>query len=205
MIKFLLAGIVALVVVIIVIIPMYLGPDDLKKCLKPEPTASCGIADAIVTVSGGDTPARTSEAIRLYQEGWADTLIFSGAAQDTSGPSNAEAMKKQALASGVPAESIITEEFSQTTAENARNTSQFIVEQDLKRVVLVTSAYHQRRASLEFGSRLGEMVKIVNHPVATDKQWSGFWWWTTTDGWWLAFGELAKIIAFYSGKDTLGL
>jgi uncharacterized SAM-binding protein YcdF (DUF218 family) len=205
MIKFILAGIIALIVIITAIIPMYLAPDDLRKCSKPEPTAACGVADAIVTVSGGDTPARTTEAIRLYKDGWADTLIFSGAAQDTTGPSNAEAMKNQALAEGVPAESIITEEFSRTTAENARNTSQFIVDQDLKRVVLVTSAYHQRRASLEFGARLGDTVKIVNHPVATDKQWPGFWWWTTPGGWWLAISELVKIVAFYSGRDTFGL
>lgn len=205
MIKFLLAGVVALVALITIAIPAYLAPNDLKHCPKPEPTASCGVADAIVAVSGGDTPARTSEAIRLFKQGWADRLIFSGAAQDTSGPSNAEAMKAQALSEGVPAASVITEEFSRTTAENAKNTSQFIVDNDLKRVILVTSAYHQRRASLEFGARLGDTVKIVNHPVASDKQWPGFWWWTSPTGWWLAVGELVKILAFYSGKDTLGL
>lgn len=205
MIRWLFLAIIGLAIAITVIIPVYLAPDDLRTCPRPEPTASCGVADAIVAVSGGDTAARTGEAIRLYKEGWADSLIFSGAALDTSGPSNAQAMKKQALAEGVPERAIITEEFSRTTAENARNTSQFIVEQDLKRVILVTSAYHQRRASLEFGSRLGESVSIVNHPVAIDKQWSGFWWWTTGNGWWLAIGELIKILAFYGGQDTFGL
>ena len=205
MIKWLFTFILILLVGITVIIPVYLAPDDLRKCQKPEPTASCGVADAIVAVSGGDTPARTAEAIRLYQEGWADTLIFSGAARDASGPSNAEAMKKQALRSGVPERAIVTEEFSRTTAENAKNTSQFIAEQGLRKVILVTSAYHQRRASLEFGARLGPDVIIMNHPVATDKQWPGFWWWTTTRGWWLAIGELIKILAFYSGQDTLGV
>lgn len=203
--KILIAAIVVLLVLITAIIPAYLAPDDLKLCSKPEPAASCGVADAIVAVSGGDTRARTTEAIQLYKQGWADTLIFSGAALDTSGPSNAEAMKKQAIDEGIPEESIITEEFSRTTAENARNTSAFIVRQELKRVVLVTSAYHQRRASLEFGARLGDAVKIVNHPVPTDNQWPGFWWWTTPRGWWLAISELVKIIAFYSGKDTFGL
>lgn len=205
MIKLLLVGIVVLIAVITAIIPMYLAPNDLSGCEKPEPTSRCGVADALVVVSGGDTPARTSEGIKLYKQGWADTLIFSGAAQDQSGPSNAEAMEKQAIAEGVPEDVIITEEFSRTTAENAQNTSEFIVRQDIKRVILVTSAYHQRRASLEFGSRLGDTVKIVNHPVAKDKQWPGFWWWTTPRGWWLATSELVKIIAFYSGKDTLGL
>lgn len=205
MIRWLFIGIITLIAAIITVIPAYLAPDDLRKCSQPEPTASCGVADAIVAVSGGDTSARTAEAIRLYDAGWADTLVFSGAARDESGPSNAEAMKKHALAEGVPERAIVTEEFSRTTAENAKNTSQFIVEQDIKKVVLVTSAYHQRRASLEFGARLGEGVKILNHPVATDKHWPGFWWWTTTRGWWLATGELVKILAFYSGQDTLGL
>lgn len=205
MIRWLLLAIAALLIGITVIIPVYLAPDDLAKCDKPQPTASCGVADAIVAVSGGDTRARTAEAIRLYDEGWADTLIFSGAAQDASGPSNAEAMKMQALEQGVPEAAIVTEEFSRTTAENALNTSRFIVERDLKKVLLVTSAYHQRRASLEFGSRLGPSVVIVNHPVAVDKHWPGFWWWTTARGWWLALGELVKILAFYSGQDTFAI
>ena len=205
MIKWLFAIIIALLVGITIIIPIYLAPDDLRKCKEPEPTASCGVADAIVAVSGGDTSARTDETIRLYKAGWSDTLIFSGAARDTSGPSNAEAMKKRAVEAGVPEHAIVTEEFSRTTAENALNTSHFIVDRQLKRVVLVTSAYHQRRASLEFGARLGPSVTIINHPVATDSQWPGFWWWTTYRGWWLVLSELIKILAFYSGQDTLGL
>lgn len=179
-------------------LPAYLGPDDLRSCTAPDANAKCGRADAIIAVSGGDTSARTSEAIQLYQEGWADTLIFSGAAADPSGPSNAEAMQRQAVSSGVPYGSIITDEFSQNTQENAQNIARFIKGLELKRVIIVTSAYHQRRASLEFGSKLGTSVQIVNHPVPTDKQWQGAWWWLKPSGWWLAGSELIKIIAFYS-------
>lgn len=32
-------------------------------------------SDAIVVVSGGDTNARTNEAIKLYREGWAPLII----------------------------------------------------------------------------------------------------------------------------------
>jgi uncharacterized SAM-binding protein YcdF (DUF218 family) len=65
-------------------------------------------------------------------------------------------------------------------------------------VILVTSAYHQRRASLEFNKRAAGTVQVRNHPVATDKQWSGLWWMTPT-GWYLATTEFFKIIAFYVG------
>lgn len=200
--KYLFFGLAALVVFIITAISIYLSPDDLKSCEEPQAIGTCSRVDAIVAVSGGDTNARADGAIKLYKAGWADTLIFSGAAADSSGPSNAEAMARRAVASGVPETAIITEEFSRTTAENALNTSKFIADQSIGRIILVTSAYHQRRASLEFGTTLGPAVAIINHPVATDKHWVGFWWWTTGRGWWLAIGELVKILAFYSAQGA---
>lgn len=181
-------------------IPRYLGPDDIKKCgTHPVATGNCRATDAIITVSGGDTIARTSEAVKLYKNGWAPLMIFSGAAADTSGPSNAKAMKRFAVANGVPESAIVIEEFSQTTAENAVNTSIFVNQKGLGRVLLVTSAYHQRRAKLEFGIRLGEKVAIINHPVAHDTQWDEKWWLTST-GWQLAIGELFKIMLFHINR-----
>ncbi len=183
----------AIALVLTVGLSMYLGPDDIAGCAAPETGGTCGAADAIIAISGGDTSARTAEAIRLYEAGWAPKLIFSGAAADKSGPSNAAVMKKQAMAEGVPENSIIIEDLSATTAENAQNTSALVKEMGLKRVILVTSAYHQRRASIEFGRRLGGDVTIVNHPVANDSQWSS-WWWVTPYGWALGIGELVRIM-----------
>src|SRR5690606_19019861 len=110
-------------VLFIIGVGAYLAPDDLADCgARPTGVEGCDKKDAIVTVSGGDTSARTSEAIKLYKRGWADYLVFSGAAQDTSGPSNAEAMRRQALADGVPETAIFVEELSKNTRENAAET-----------------------------------------------------------------------------------
>lgn len=178
----------------------YLSPNDLAECnIKPSLSTTCEKADAIIAVSGGDTAARTTEAISLYYNGWANKLIFSGAAQDKAGPSNAEAMRRQAEAAGVPSAAIITEDFSATTKENAVNTREVLQEQGISSVILVTSAYHQRRAGLEFESQSGGQVSIRNHPVTADRQWAGGWWWTTPTGWYLAISEFVKIIAFYLG------
>lgn len=174
-------------------LPLYLGPNDLAGCNTPETSGRCQTADAIIAISGGDTSARTAEAIGLFKAGWAPKLIFSGAAADKSGPSNAEVMKKQAMSDGVPASAIIIEDLSTNTAENAQNTATVVQKMGLKRVILVTSAYHQRRASIEFGKRLGRDVTIVNHPVANDSQWSS-WWWVTPYGWVLGIGELIRIL-----------
>ena len=200
--RFLLLSLTLVVVVIITSISVYLSPDDLKQCPEPEPLGKCARVDAVVAVSGGDTSARADEAIRLFKDNWAPLLIFSGAAADENGPSNAEAMARRAINAGVPEANIIIEGFSRNTAENALITSRFIADRSLNKIILVSSAYHQRRASLEFSATLGPAVTIVNHPVATDKHWVGFWWWTTPRGWWLAGGELVKILAFYSAQGA---
>lgn len=177
---------------------LYLSPNDLSGCgATPSEKSSCKKADAIVAISGGDTLARTHEAIRLYQNGWADKLIFSGAALDKTGPSNAEVMRREAANAGVPEDAIITEELSATTKENAANTQAIFSNNYISSVILVTSAYHQRRAGLEFRTLPGN-VELRNHPVMQDKQWSS-WWWLTPTGWYLAIGEFVKIIAFYLG------
>lgn len=187
------------VVLAVLLVGAYLAPDDLAKCGdKPTAQPGCQAADAIVAVSGGDTNARTDEAVMLYKHGWAPKLIFSGAAADKSGPSNAQAMRERALAAGVPKQAIITEELSETTRQNAQLSGSVLASNDDRRVILVTSAYHQRRAGLEFRNYAGANTQIVNHPVTRDNQWSQ-WWWLTPTGWWLALSELVKILLVYIG------
>jgi uncharacterized SAM-binding protein YcdF (DUF218 family) len=187
---------IIIVVAVIVGLSIYLQPDNLSHCGKiPGAGTNCQSVDAIVAVSGGDTEARADEAINLYKNGWSDTLIFSGAAQDKTGPSNAAVMRTQALAAGVPDTSIYLDEYSETTKQNAENSQTIFTKLNIKSVILVTSGYHQRRASLEFNKRTHDVV-ILNHPVLTDKDWS-FWWWVSPRGWWLAGSELVKITAFY--------
>lgn len=193
------AGLFIAIAVIIFGIGAYLSPDGLKSCkAQPSEQSDCQAVDAVVAISGGDTTARTAQAISMYKNGWGEWLIFSGAAADKAGPSNAEAMKRQAVEAGVPAKSILTDETSETTKQNAANTTSLLAEHDIHSVILVTSAYHQRRAGLEFASLANNSVKIINHPVETDNQWSK-WWWLTPTGWWLALSELFKIAIFYVG------
>lgn len=193
-------AIIVLFLLTIVGLSVYLGPDGMRACgvIPDQNQFDCQKVDAVVAISGGDTQARTNQAISLYKNGWADKLIFSGAAADKSGPSNAEAMQTQAIKAGVPSEAILLDETSETTTQNAENTRELFDKNDIHSVILVTSAYHQRRAGLEFGKRAGTDIRIVNHPVMVDRQWSQ-WWWVTPGGWYLAVSEFFKIIAFYMG------
>lgn len=189
---------VLLIAVGVIALTAYLGPDDLRSCASSPTSGACKKADAIVVVSGGDTAARVAEGVELYDNGWADRLVFSGAAEDKTGPSNAEAMRRIALDAGVPDYAIVLEEFSETTRQNAENTRELLEEQNIRRIILVTSGYHQRRAGLEFEKRFDRSIEIINHPVAVDHDWSS-WWWLTPRGWYLAVSELSKSLVFYTG------
>jgi len=189
------------VAVFITLVSVYLQPNSFIGCgVTPTENAKCATSDAIVVVSGGDTQARTEAGVKLYKNGWAETLILSGAAQDKSGPSNAEAMKQQAIQAGVPSSAIVIDEESESTQQNAANTETIVANRGYNDVILVTSGYHQRRASLEFNKQ-AESVNIRNYPVTEDNDW-GWFWWATPRGWWLAGGELVKIIAYYLGATS---
>jgi uncharacterized SAM-binding protein YcdF (DUF218 family) len=196
-----LVSVAALAIAFIVLVSVYLQPSSFTGCgVTPSETGECSHADAIVVVSGGDTRGRTQAGIDLYKNNWADTLIFSGAAQDKSGPSNAEAMMLQAVQAGIPSSAILIDGSSESTQQNAMNTQTIVSSKGYTDIILVTSGYHQRRASLEFNKQ-AESVEIRNYPVTHDGDWSWFWW-LTPRGWWLAGGELVKIIAFYVGVTS---
>lgn len=198
MIKYIII-VVTTVVLIIVGLSVYLSPDDLAGChghlTGKEP---CKPVDAIVALSGGDTDARTDSAIQLYKQGWAQLLIFSGAAEDKTGPSNASVMRLRAINQGVPAGDILIEGYSETTKQNAEKTETIFDTHHIKSIILVTSGYHQRRASLEFHKRSQGRVAILNHPDSNDKDWSSRWW-MTDRGWYLAVTEFFKTLVFYAG------
>jgi uncharacterized SAM-binding protein YcdF (DUF218 family) len=64
---------------------------------------------------------------------------------------------------GVPAESIVLEDRSRTTRENALYTAELLKERELQRVLLVTSAVHMPRAIATFQAAGVDVV-----PAATD-------------------------------------
>lgn len=191
-------GALIVTITLIIGISMFLTPNNLLKCSeKPSLLDGCKKADVIIAVSGGDTAARTQKAIDLYMDGWADKLIFSGAASDRSGPSNAAVMRDQALDQGVSEQAIYIEDQSETTKQNAEKTQDILQDKNIREAILVTSRYHMKRTMLEFQNR-AENIEFRASPADVDNQWSA-WWWTTPYGWYLALSEIVKITIFYIG------
>lgn len=187
-IAFLFLGVIG----VLAILGYYLAPqDELRR------------VDAIVAVSGGDNEARTETAVELYQSGWADQIIFSGAARDPQSPSNAEIMKREAIEMGVSKRRILTEELSQDTRDNASNVAELAKDNNIDSMILVTSPYHQRRAFIEFQNAFeGQEVTILNYS-AKDQKWRRSQWWISPRGWYLTTSESLKI-AFTELQNFIG-
>ena len=149
-------------------------------------------SDTIVAISGGDTAARTREAVRLYKDKWAPHIIFSGAALDPNSPSNAKAMAKAAQAQGVPASAIALDEEANNTRQNAAGVAKIAAQEGYKSIILVTSPYHQRRASITFKRELAADVRIINHS-SYDDSWRRSHWWATDYSRQLTLEELQKV------------
>lgn len=191
-----LIGATIVLVITVVTISWFLAPNSLANCGdSPSNVRGCGKADVIIAVSGGDTTARAQTAIDLYKHGWAPKLIFSGAAADKLGPSNAAVMRQQAIAQNIPSDAVQIEDTSETTKQNAENTKDILVNSGVTSAIVVSSSYHQKRVLLEFQTR-APAVQFRTHPAGGDNQWS-IWWWTTPYGWYLALSEIFKIIVLY--------
>jgi uncharacterized SAM-binding protein YcdF (DUF218 family) len=158
--------------------------------LSPQSTLTK--TDAIVAISGGETQARTAEAVALYKAGWAPVLIFSGAAADPTGPSNARAMATTAEGDGVPASAVLLDETSVDTSQNATDVAAIVHQHNYHSIILVTSPYHQRRAEIAFHRALGSSFPIVNHS-SYDQLWRRSDWWVTAYSRSLTYSELKKV------------
>ena len=133
-------------------------------------------ADAIVAISG-DTGARTETAVALWKAGWAPLIIFSGAAIDPESVSSAEIMRREAIRQGVPESATLIEPNSTTTDENATEVAKLMTDRKLGSAILVTSPWHQRRASMAFSRAFAPAaIKLRNYP-ARDPQWNPQLWW----------------------------
>lgn len=149
-------------------------------------------ADAVVAISGGHTETRTAEAVKLYRDGWATHVIFSGAAADPSGPSNAQAMAAAASLAGVPDAAISLDEAAANTRQNASGVGEIVKQQKYRSIILVTSPYHQRRAEIAFRRVLGKDFTIISHS-SFDADWRRSHWWATAQSRALTFAELQKV------------
>ena len=127
-------------------------------------------ADAVVVFAGGvgetgqaqgGAQERIGKAVALYHEGVAPRLIISSGFVFTL--REAEVMKAVAVSKGVPAEAIILEERAANTYENVIFTRDILAGHGWRRIALVSSPYHMRRALLTW-RKVAPDVEVIATP-----------------------------------------
>lgn len=128
-------------------------------------------SDAIVVFAGGVGESgragegyeeRVNYAVELYKKGIAKNIIFSSGAQSVF--PEPYVMKALAVSLGVPEGAIILEDKAANTYENVKKTARILESRGWKTIILVSSPYHMRRASLVF-RKTAPKIGVVYSPA----------------------------------------
>lgn len=151
-------------------------------------------SDAIVVMAGDPGYERTAAAAALMRAGLARTLILTGG---EPGPGDsAESLRAHALRLGVPRENIRVETLSHTTREAVQAVAPMIAALGAHTVTLVTSPYHQRRATAA-ARRAWPGVEVRSHP-ASPSSWKPEGWWRSMGGIRVVASEYTKLLYYRS-------
>lgn len=132
--------------------------------LLPLPAQSVGHADAIVALTGGTN--RIDEAFDLLLERRADKLLISGVHKDvTMDDLLAASSLGETKQKAIRAHCCITlDHLALSTRSNAEQARDWIEQNNVRSVILVTSNYHILRAEMEF-RRMVPQIALYPHVV----------------------------------------
>lgn len=138
-----------------------------------------------------------SKAVELYVQGRSSTILMSGGKKtdhNSRSVSEASMMKTFAVDFGVPEKNILIEEESLSTKENMIYSS-VLLDNHFKKILLVTTRFHMRRAYLMACRYFPDWIQIVPCP-ADDTNTLRENWYRTEQGAERARNEVIKLIAY---------
>lgn len=158
--------------------------------MKPYDTAVK--TDAIVVLTGGEK--RVDTGLDLLADGRAEYLFISGVNKQVK---PAELVSLWGKDGDKIMDKIVLGYSADDTASNARESQEWIRQNDIKSIRLVTANYHMTRSLLNFHKELPDVV-IYKHPVVPNdfKPWQEKFWPLT-------FSEYNKVLATWLRFDLL--
>ncbi|HEX8745684.1 MAG TPA: YdcF family protein [Pyrinomonadaceae bacterium] len=170
--------------------------------------ASLPRADAILVLSGSSNYVeRARHAARLYNEGRAPLILLTDDGQqggwsteEQRNPFFVERAVRELSRAGVPAEKItvLPGVVSSTYAE-AASLRDYAGRRGLRSVLIVTSAYHSRRAlwTMRRVTEGSDMNVGVDAPEAGGESPAPAIWWINPRGWQMVAGEYPKMLYYH--------
>ena len=138
--------------------------------------------DAIIVLTGGKN--RIREGAKMLKNGLADKMFISGVSQNVSFDN---ILAKNEIPLEI-SEKIELGKAAHTTVENAMETREWILENKVKSIYLVTSNYHTARSMAEF-EKYNPDIKIYTAPVFSDN---------VAKKWWAKLGTFKLIFSEYN-------
>ena len=148
--------------------------------------------DAIVVLTGGSN--RIGAAAKLLNDRKADKLFISGVFKNTS----LKELQRREDVEIFNSEQVTLDKQAKNTVENAQITSQWIKDNNIRSIYLVTSNYHLPRSVVEF-EHYNRGLRIIPYPVYSGKVKQ---WWKNWHSFMLLAGEYNKFLYVWI-KDKL--
>lgn len=164
-------------------------------------------ADVIVVLSGSAVyKERTERAAEYYRHGLSNRILLTNdnlrgewSSAEQRNPFFYERARDNLLRLGVPAEHVIVLHKPVTnTYDEAEALKEFAVANGVRSLLIVTSAYHSRRALWTVRRAFaGTGIEIGLHSVETGEQTPGpVTWWLHLRGWQMVGGEYVKNVYY---------
>ena len=167
-------------------------------------------ADAILVLGGASAYVeRTHEAAAIFKEGIAPQILLTNDGlqggwdqKEQRNPYFVERARAELIREGVPAEAIETlPGVVNGTNDEANLFVKISLEKKLKSVLLITSAYHSRRALWTFERFLAKHNSAVavglKSPPNDQQTLTLFNWWLSYQGWQTVGEEYVKLIYYW--------
>ena len=166
-------------------------------------------ADLILVLAGGRVE-RWLEAVDLYKEGWAPRIVLSPGGVDRieaelrargiTYPREGDLARTGVLASGVPPEAVtVLPDGVDNTAAEAAALLRMLRDAPVKRVIVVTSSYHTRRAGFAFRRAIANTPVEVRMRASRYSDADPAHWWRRRGDVRFIISEMQKYVAYRVG------
>jgi len=137
-------------------------------------------SDVIVALAGDNRCNREKKAAELWRQGWADNVVVSGMSY-AWGFHTGESARIYVTGLGVPEQKIFMICETLNTREEARALDDLMREHGWNSAIIVTSAFHSRRATYTV-ERASPGRSFYSAPVPTGyPEWTPRAWWSRRD------------------------
>lgn len=156
----------------------------------------------LIQVLGGNIASRPKVAADLYHAGYAPRLLLARVQDDQATlqgvfPNETDATRDLLLRLGVPDSAIVVvapRGGAASTTDDARTLADYLRLHPAERVLVVTSAYHTRRARWNLRKQLRGIPVELRMISARDLRFSANDWWTNEDGLIIYPAEYLKMV-----------